>query len=432
MASPFNSILLASVLLVTACQQSGPEPVLTFGQRSVALPEFQDRYRAFLDVTHLNDNLQFRYNFSNGLLDELAILSYADDIHYTDQPAIRTELDRIADQILLNRLYAVELEPELAPTEAELQRLFVWSQYRLHVQHLFCRTEEQAQAVARRLAEGGDWNELARELFADSTLANNGGDLGFIVLGDMDPAFEVVAFTLIDGEISQPVQTEYGYSIIRIIEREVDPFLIESDFQQKRKRLTRIARSHKKRPLVRQYTDETLAALDPVFHPKGRKQLFTHWENIASTNAEITLPGGDDPCLTLGAADKTYSVADALELLQELSPRQARLLHSPEQLEKALFGLVAREALLERARTLGLDRDPEVQQDIRQAKHARIIKNIIADVTAPLPQEDLTDNRSRYISFRDSLRKRYPYCMDSLQIKTFTLDTLPKNEKHNG
>ncbi len=422
MVNRFNSILLVSLLLVTACERSGPDPVLAFGDRSVALPEFRDRYREFLDITHLKDNLQFRYNFSNGLLDELAILSYADKIQYAERPEVQAELERITDQILLNRLYEAELEPELEPTETDLRRLFVWSQYRLHVQHLFCRNETQARDVADRLAAGADWYDLARELFADSILANNGGDLGFIVLGDMDPAFEVVAFSLINEEISQPVRTEYGYSIIRVVEREVDPFFIETEFQQKRKRLTRIARSHKKRPLVRRYTDEIIAGLDINFQPEGKEKLFAVWRQTGPEPREISIPEGDRPCLTVNATGSTLSVADALALLGELSPRQARLLQTPEQLEKALLGLIARQALLDRARRLGLDKDAAVRYEIRQAQNTRIIKNIISELTDVLPREDIAGRRARYLAFRDSLRQHQSFRIDSLQIKTFTLE----------
>ena len=95
----------------------------------------------------------------------------------------------------------------------------------------------------------------ALQLILNSILQTNGGDLGWIQMGDMDPAFEYAAFQLEDMQISSPVKTQYGYSIIQVLEREQDVFLTEQEFQLEKDWLQLMAGQYKKMPLIRETTD---------------------------------------------------------------------------------------------------------------------------------------------------------------------------------
>ena len=76
---------------------------------------------------------------------------------------------------------------------------------------------EQAAEIKERLKSSG-FEALAREFSADKLSASKGGDLGLIVAGDMDAAFEGIALGLAEGEVSEPVKTEFGYHIIKVTE----------------------------------------------------------------------------------------------------------------------------------------------------------------------------------------------------------------------
>ena len=83
--------------------------------------------------------------------------------------------------------------------------------------------KQQAKAAAEKILKalraGGDFAKLAKENSQDPGSAPNGGDLGFFPRGQMDPAFEKVAFSLKPGTISGVVETQFGYHIIKVIER---------------------------------------------------------------------------------------------------------------------------------------------------------------------------------------------------------------------
>lgn len=76
----------------------------------------------------------------------------------------------------------------------------------------------KADDVLRRVRAGEDFGELAKQFGGDGT-KDKGGDLGWFKRGAMVKAFEDVAFTLQPGQVSDLVETEFGYHIIRVDER---------------------------------------------------------------------------------------------------------------------------------------------------------------------------------------------------------------------
>ncbi len=77
----------------------------------------------------------------------------------------------------------------------------------------------KAEMVLQKLKEGEDFAKLAKLYSEDPASAKRGGDLGFTQRGDLVPEYEAVAFNLKDGEISDIVQTQFGFHIIQLIER---------------------------------------------------------------------------------------------------------------------------------------------------------------------------------------------------------------------
>ena len=78
--------------------------------------------------------------------------------------------------------------------------------------------EEEAEEVKEELDDGGDFEELARENSQDPGSAENGGDLGCNPEGGFVPEFDEAAFEAEEGEISGPIETEFGYHVIEVTE----------------------------------------------------------------------------------------------------------------------------------------------------------------------------------------------------------------------
>ncbi|HEY0917747.1 peptidylprolyl isomerase [Devosia sp.] len=90
----------------------------------------------------------------------------------------------------------------------------------VHARHILVATEEDAKAIKDELAAGKPFEQLAAEKSTDPSAAQNGGDLGFFVRGMMVKPFEDAAFALTEpGQVSEPVQSQFGWHVIRLEEK---------------------------------------------------------------------------------------------------------------------------------------------------------------------------------------------------------------------
>jgi peptidyl-prolyl cis-trans isomerase C len=114
-----------------------------------------------------------------------------------------------------------------AVTEAEAKKIYdekigqVKPEQEIHARHILVETEAEAKDVAERLKKGEDFATLAKEKSKDP--GAEGGDLGFFSRGQMVKPFEEAAFALDVGEISAPVQTPFGWHVIKVEEKRDQP-----------------------------------------------------------------------------------------------------------------------------------------------------------------------------------------------------------------
>jgi peptidyl-prolyl cis-trans isomerase C len=112
-------------------------------------------------------------------------------------------------------------------TEADARTIFderigkVEPEEEVHARHILVESEAEAKEVAERLNKGEDFAALAKEKSKDTNA--EGGDLGFFSRGQMLKPFEDAAFALDVGKISEPVQTQFGWHIIKVEEKRKRP-----------------------------------------------------------------------------------------------------------------------------------------------------------------------------------------------------------------
>jgi len=139
------------------------------------------------------------------------------------------DLDRAAQLLLENqdrnlranaaaaRLFDAELTEEAirAAYDARFADVAPGTEY--NAAHILVETEDAAAAIKAELDGGADFAALAREKSTGPS-GPNGGDLGWFGAGMMVPAFEEAVVALEPGAVSDPVQTQFGWHVIRLID----------------------------------------------------------------------------------------------------------------------------------------------------------------------------------------------------------------------
>lgn len=92
---------------------------------------------------------------------------------------------------------------------------------KMHLAHILVKTEDEAKKVKKRLDSGESFDKVAKEVSQDTSNKDKGGDLGEISINDTnyDAQFMTGAKALKEGQISDPIQSSFGWHIIKCIKK---------------------------------------------------------------------------------------------------------------------------------------------------------------------------------------------------------------------
>lgn len=134
-------------------------------------------------------------------------------------------LDGLKKDIRMNLTVHKIVESGLEISEAEAEAYFADNQAAFNIpeeieaRHILVDTEAEAREIIAILEQGEDFAALAKERSKDTGSKDQGGNLGFFKRGSMLAEFDESAFALAVGERSEPVETDYGFHVIEVLDR---------------------------------------------------------------------------------------------------------------------------------------------------------------------------------------------------------------------
>ena len=405
--------------MIGSCSKKNEQLIAKVGDEKISLSIFQDRYKEFLTKQLQEDNLMNRYVYLNSLIDEKLILQYAVDNNIESEPLYLKKGKEVYDQLLLNLYFDQKINLDYSVSDEEARNLFKWGKTSIHVRHLFAKDIEQITDLKHRLDNGENWRSLAGECFQDSTLKNNGGNLGWYKLGELDPNFEFNAFSLNPNEISEPVKTQDGYSIIHLIESEFDGMITEDEYQSRKKKLIQLAKKYKQKARLIEFTDDAILAMNIEYDKKVLNDLFYF---LFSTSKNIPEKFQNDKLVAFNGSE--WNVGHALEKLGELSENQLSKISTLLDLKQALTGLICRSKFLEDAQRNKIHESDQFQQEYKSHQNQTMISIVMKGLSAGSSSDTVLSHqkiRENYFIFRNELNLGSEITVDSLMVKTFIM-----------
>ncbi|SFZ85783.1 peptidyl-prolyl cis-trans isomerase C [Devosia enhydra] len=161
------------------------------------------------------------------LIDMKVMAQGAREAGMADTELFKRRLAYLEQRALYRAFFSEQINaavtPEAVQTAYEAFIADIEPQEQVRASHILVETEDEAKAVIAELEGGRPFEEVAREKSIDPGAAN-GGDLGFFSAGMMVPPFSEAAFALSEpGQLSAPVQSQFGWHVIKLAEKRTAP-----------------------------------------------------------------------------------------------------------------------------------------------------------------------------------------------------------------
>jgi peptidyl-prolyl cis-trans isomerase C len=121
---------------------------------------------------------------------------------------------KVLAEALLGKIAKDAVTPDKLQQTYDLAAKNQKPQTEIHARHILVDTEADAQAALKRIKAGEDFAKVAKDVSKDA--GPDGGDLGWFTKDKMIPEFADAAFKLNEGEVSDPVKTQFGWHIIKV------------------------------------------------------------------------------------------------------------------------------------------------------------------------------------------------------------------------
>ncbi|WP_339344189.1 peptidylprolyl isomerase [uncultured Alcanivorax sp.] len=199
-------------------------------------PVYASEFQAYLELKRIPiDDEKKKARQKQDYLEREALASMIEQGDYVSKEMAKAEVNEFRKQMLISRhfeTYLAEKVSDEAISNYYAANKNEFQSKQIRVAHILVRTnsamsKEERQArltkareIYSKLRESGDFSELAAQYSEDTISAKQGGSLGWIKRGDIDPVFSERVFSMKAGDISEPFSTPFGYHIVQVEEDE--------------------------------------------------------------------------------------------------------------------------------------------------------------------------------------------------------------------
>ncbi len=371
---------LVGILLLLGCADTKEQDVVaTVADREISVSKVTDYYNEYM-VTYLpsaEEELRLKQEYLDSLIaDELlAVSAY---VHGLDRDIEILELvEAERGKFLLDELYRVEISEKCPVTDEEIQEWYDHYFTRLRGRHLLVATREEADSLRAELRAGANFAELASTHSLDPLTRRRGGDMGkYYRWGDLVPSFQRAFFALGDDTVSAPVETDYGWHLIEVLDRKT---IDRRPLDSVRENIAQAIKAIKVKDREIEHRLEVRERYPITIDEDGRALLIKKIKEYAkidtaevpdSLRRDVPLDylssfEQDQPFATY-LDDRTLTVGEYLTITNNVRPERKPALDDDQRLKVFMFEELLYEFLLAEAHRLNLEESEVYQKRIKR------------------------------------------------------------------
>ena len=229
----------------------------TIGDREVTMSDL-NKTIGYLDSQKqqmIEQNPQLKEQLLRQLVQSIVLTDLAKKAGYDKKPDIIESLEFYKNNFLATEYVKMEIVDKITVSEDDIRAYYdahkddFQTPEMIRVRHILIKVDpgaseedklkakEKTEDILKKIKSGEDFAKLASELSDDTMTKPKGGDLGFMSRGRLVKPFEDAAFALKPGEVSEIVETQFGYHIIKAEEKKdagVEPYETVKDRIQQR------------------------------------------------------------------------------------------------------------------------------------------------------------------------------------------------------
>ncbi|MYL51153.1 foldase [Halobacillus litoralis] len=223
-----TAALAASVFTLSACSSNADESevVVETNGGEVTKEEFYQELKSqsgeqVLQTLVMKEVLANNYEVSDEEVNkELETIKeqYGDNFENILQQNGFADEEAFKETIRMSLLQEKAASEGIEISEEEMKNYYDRMKTEVQASHILVSDEETAKEVKEKIDNGEDFGELAAEYSSDGS-AQQGGKLGWFGPGEMVAEFEDKAYELEPGKVSEPVQSQFGYHIIKVTDK---------------------------------------------------------------------------------------------------------------------------------------------------------------------------------------------------------------------
>ena len=224
------SLILGTLILFAFCSRDEPsrDIVAEVGKEKISRAEFDISFALNPQYAIRTPMRKARQSQIKFLVNEKYYYLASRKVELARDSVVQSRLSYIRDQEIIKAYLHKNFIDQVIIEDEKLLQAHSRLGLNVHVQHLFAETREAADSLWQLLYRGETFETLAKKIYRDSVLSETGGDLGFVGFGDMDPRLEDQVYAMKPGEVSRPVQSSYGYHILKVLEFQQNEQFLET------------------------------------------------------------------------------------------------------------------------------------------------------------------------------------------------------------